>query len=242
MTTNTTGTGTMTLVAADATWLSFAAAGAVDGATYSYSIEDGTNREVGRGVYNATAGTLTRGLVKSTTGALLNLSGSAKVSIDALADDIYRDWELIGSANQASFTSAVTINNIPQNYADIRIVGQQLRQDASGSTTALRCELSNNGSSFSSPRSVGLNITSNTEWYADTEIEIPGYRGDRFFIKGKSCWKLSADIGNLEAYGGYIYNSAFPYDFYRVDGGVKHARLSWSNGIWIKGQFYVYGR
>lgn len=86
--TATTGTGTVTLGAADAGFRTFAAAGVLDGATVSYAIEDSVGREVGRGVYNAGAGTLTRSLVASSTGALLNLSGAARVFIMASAEDV----------------------------------------------------------------------------------------------------------------------------------------------------------
>lgn len=89
--TATTGTGTVTLGAADAGYRSFADAAVPNGAVVSYGIEDGAAREVGTGTYNSSAGTLTRSLVASSTGALLNLSGNARVFITALAQDIIVD-------------------------------------------------------------------------------------------------------------------------------------------------------
>lgn len=87
VTTTTTGTGTLTLGAAVAGYRSFAGASIPNGTVVSYAIENGANRETGTGTYSTT-GTLTRTLKASSTGALLNLSGTSTVFITALASDI----------------------------------------------------------------------------------------------------------------------------------------------------------
>lgn len=85
--TATTGTGTMTLGSAVTGFLTMAQAGAVDGATYSYGISDGSASEVGYGVYTASGTTLTRNVINSTnSNALITLSGTAKVYITALTN------------------------------------------------------------------------------------------------------------------------------------------------------------
>ena len=92
--TATTGTGTITLGAAVSGYLDFAGAGVANGAEVSYGVEDDfTNGipaafEAGRGTYDSSAGTLTRGPLRSSNSdAAISLSGSAEVFITPLKED-----------------------------------------------------------------------------------------------------------------------------------------------------------
>lgn len=87
------GTGTITLGTAatvnGVTYLSFAAAGAVNATVYDYSIQDVGASEIGTGTYTSSGTTLTRTPTKSTNAnAAINASSAALVSISPRAETL----------------------------------------------------------------------------------------------------------------------------------------------------------
>lgn len=89
MNTATTGTGTITLSTAVSGYLSFSSAGIANGETISYAIQDGSNSEIGYGVYTVSGTTLTRNVVNSTnSNTAISLSGNAQVFITPSAREI----------------------------------------------------------------------------------------------------------------------------------------------------------
>jgi hypothetical protein len=110
------GTGTITLgsaaVADGVTHLTFAAAGAVTGDSLSYRIADGSAWEVGRGTYTSAGTTLTRGMLKSSTGSTISLTSAALVSIVPLGEDFIDIRALIGlGAPSVSWIAGANPNN-----------------------------------------------------------------------------------------------------------------------------------
>ena len=90
MSTSTTGTGTITLGSALSGYQTFAQAGITNGQTVRYTIEDGTDFEIGSGVFTSSGTTLTRSVTESSNSdSAISLSGSAEVFITASAADIF---------------------------------------------------------------------------------------------------------------------------------------------------------
>ena len=89
--TATTGTGTMTLGSVVQGFLTFANAGASDGDSVEYSINDGANSEKGAGIYNAAGPTISRLFVYSSTNgnSAISLSGNAQVFCDPSAQNLW---------------------------------------------------------------------------------------------------------------------------------------------------------
>lgn len=119
MTTATTGTGAVTLgsAIADAAlgyFQSFAAAGVREGVPYTYAIEDGGAWEQGWGVYTASGATFSRNLIQSSTGSLLNLSGSACIFLVPLARFFNRAATapiLVKAASTANVDESTALEN-----------------------------------------------------------------------------------------------------------------------------------
>lgn len=114
VTTSTTGTGTITLGSAVAGFQSFADGGIVNGNEVRYTITDGNDWEVGTGTYTSAGTTLSRTLIESSTGSLLNLSGTnvevfitmAAVDIDNLATRSMDVYSYTATSGQTAFTGA----------------------------------------------------------------------------------------------------------------------------------------
>ena len=90
--TTTIGSGSILLGTPIPGCLSFTNAGVLTNDTISYGIIETTQSEVGRGVFNSSASSLTRNVLKSTnSNNPIVLSGSAQVYITALAEDFTSD-------------------------------------------------------------------------------------------------------------------------------------------------------
>ena len=91
--TTTTGTGTVTLGPAKSGYRTLADAGVLNANVVRYVIEDGSDFEIGTGVYTASGTTLSRTVTESSNSdAALNLSGNATVFVGATAEDLGTTW------------------------------------------------------------------------------------------------------------------------------------------------------
>lgn len=131
--TSTTGTGAATPGTAVVPFQTWAAAGATASFYYSYLIEDGTAWECGTGLYNGT--TITRPgpgsdpTFASSTGSLINLSGSATIACVATKDA--NQLMLIGSWTYSSNVATVDFTNLG-GFSEYLIVARLLTTSASG--------------------------------------------------------------------------------------------------------------
>lgn len=184
--TATVGNGTIALGAALPGFRSFGASGLADGATVSYAIEDGVQRETGRGVYSAGAGTLTRGLEASSTGALLVLSGSAKVFVTALTKD---------------FPGFATVAEVRAGTADGKIISPKVMADALGFVAILRA---NAASGLDFATFINASIT------LDANLTVGGWINKYPGATGIIRFKQDATGGRTVAWAsGYIIPAGF---------------------------------
>ena len=142
----TTGTGTFTLGAAITG--SQVVPAAYDGFDLDYTSLDGAAWEEGRGVYTHSGTTLARGLIASSTGSLLDLSGSAIVFVTISSRTM--EQAVVGAEELVALTNFPAANLIDITSIPTRFRMLQLYIAAASCDTAarhLRLRVSDDGGS-----------------------------------------------------------------------------------------------
>ena len=155
MTVTSTGTGALSLGVAVAGYQTFSSAGAQNGDSVSYAVEDGLKWEIGTGQYNSVAGTLSRTVTQSFDGttygtSAISVTTSAQVFISPLAADLQYGTlagnlvQLDGSARlpavDGSLVTALNASNISSGtIAAARV--PTLNQNTTGTAAGLSSTL-----------------------------------------------------------------------------------------------------
>lgn len=114
---STTGTGTITLGNAEDGFQDFGSGGIANSDVVRYVIEDGTGFEIGYGTFTTPGLTLTRNLVESSTGSLLNLSGDSIVFVSPSAEDLVTKDASTGDVDLGA--SKLLYANVYSNIGDL---------------------------------------------------------------------------------------------------------------------------
>lgn len=151
---STTGTGTVTADTLISNRFNTPAeAGAVNGESYYWLLEQGNDYEIFEGAWTLSGTLISRDTVIESK--ISGVHGTTKLTLDGSAmlrsvmpkEAVSSGWTLIETIAATSGNNKV-FDNIPDSFADLMLVGTGLRPSKSGSTTIHLDISTNNGSSY----------------------------------------------------------------------------------------------
>jgi hypothetical protein len=232
-TTATTGTGTITVSAAVAGYVTPAGSGQLaDADVVPIFIEGAAGAwEHSLATLGSTQTTLTRVLRKSSTGSLLNLSGTSTVFIDPGAADLA--MKVVASYTVSSPAATIIFTDLPQTYSALYMVCDQVSHN-NGSATFLNFDLSiNNGSSYAGTATYSSNPASTAS--VTNRALFTGYSKGVGLITGI----YDTDAGAPTDPG---ISSATAFTFgTRHTGGANAIKFNWTAGSFDAGTITIYG-
>ena len=202
--TNTTGTGTLTLTGATAGFQTFAAVG--NASTTYYAILNGNNWEVGLGTYTASGTTLSRDTVLSSSnaGAALNLSGGSDVfctypsekAVFLNSSDVIEGTNVVVAGNIAA--NAVTTDKIINDaVTDVKILNDAVTTNKIADAAVITAKIADNA-----VNATKLNVTGD-----GTNTQFLQSDGD-----GSFTWNVPTDTTYTASTGLGLTGTAFSLD------------------------------
>lgn len=225
--TATTGTGTITLGAAESGYQTFADAGLVDTNVVRYVIEDGTAWEIGSGTYTASGTTLSRTLDESSTGALLNLTGAAVVFVSATAADFAPVLELYAENPSSPDAPSAT-------GANAVAIGEAYASGADSFAAAI----ANNTSSYGATGANSLAMGDRSKAAGSRSIAISGFGA---FANGTRSLAIGHQAITTQTYATALGFESKAYGEYSFAGTESYASGSRSVAIGIGTNSPSYG-
>jgi hypothetical protein len=204
--TNTTGTGTLTLTGATAGFQTFAAVG--DASTTYYAILNGNNWEVGLGTYTASGTTLSRDTVLSSSnaGAALNLSGGSDVFCTYPSEKAV----FLNSSDVIEGTNIVVEGNI----ADNAVTADKLADSINAEIAANTAKVTNATHTGDVTGATVLTIEDNA--VNATKLNVTGDGTNTQFLQsdgdGSFTWNVPTDTTYTAGTGLGLIGTAFSLD------------------------------
>ena len=182
--TATTGTGTITLGAAESGYQTFANAGVSNADVVRYTIEDGDAWEIGTGTYTASGTTLSRTPTESSGGgSAITLTGNAVVFVSATAADLIPAAAIV-TLDDTNLVVADATN--VQSFAD-KVDSALLKARGTGVTSTYVSSVAIGGTTFAQP-AVNGEVSSDQGYFS---ISYAGATG--------------VTVANLAATSTYVY-------------------------------------